>query len=213
MTLKKSEVRLVGSTAGVGVRILVPYDDVFGDGVRYLVIEPGPTQQWHRAMAIAHAVRKAPDAKAPVFFDDPTPHDILGDWEKALRLVNHDSESYEQSKAAWIAKAGSSHLRLGFARGYSMQEEYLRERLEVEFPGRHVVVDPRAELGRPIDSPTTVSLDVLICVESELDLKGVQYDSAEIVDLLVPLWAGPSRIGLAVVVRGWLGRHDVWIPA
>lgn len=202
------------TVVGGGVRIFLPYDDLFGDGPRALLIAPGGTLDGHRAVAIALAARSRPNVTEPEFIDPPRPGEVIREWERALRLAHDDVAAYEESKREWIGRAASQHLRLGFARGYSMQDVYLSERVAIELSGFDALVDPGVAVGHIADCPSPDAIKLLTLVEAELDVKGASYDRAEVVALVRgPSWRSRRHVGQAVVVRSWLGRHDVWIPA
>jgi len=129
--------------------------------------------------------------------------DIAGETKKAT-----EAEHYDECRAKWIAKHGSSRLKRAAERGYRHDGIYRDERLKVELP-EFVGSLGRKPTFRELVNPSEAALEIEAEVLARAEGLGISDDQVRLVFAQLSFdteWVD----GEFVQIEGYLGRHTVW---
>lgn len=97
-----------------------------------------------------------------------------------------DLQTSSLDKEDWINTYGSHELLIAFTQGYECHQEYLSQRLKMEFPRFNIVLKNRY---KRVDMPSSVELKACY-----------KWENSFVVD---------SYLGRRVVIPNWLGEYDL----
>lgn len=167
-------------------------------------------------LAKAQATRAAYDVERAAVAERKRQEAAERNRQEAERTAAAEAAKQQRhaEKIAWIAAHGSDRLRRAVERGHDCQALYIRERAAVEAAGFTADIYDGAA-WKPATCPSVAALDAADAAET-LNVGEVQivWLTSPAIDVKArdgASWDGymPHEDGLAIVIRGYLGRYDL----